>query len=75
MDPVIITTREIYDAVIKVSAQVAMLDVTLKEVTAVKADHEIRIRSLEKGRWPLPSISILIAVGALAVTVFTLIHH
>lgn len=28
-------------------------------------DHEARLRSLEKARWPLPSLAVLIALGSL----------
>jgi hypothetical protein len=35
-------------------------------VAADVADHESRIRNLERGRWPLPSITILIALASLA---------
>jgi hypothetical protein len=28
-------------------------------------DHETRLDALEKGRWPLPSIAVLVAVGSL----------
>ena len=28
-------------------------------------DHEERIRSLERGRWPLPSLAALVSIAAL----------
>ena len=28
-------------------------------------DHETRIRTLEKARWPLPSLAVLIALGSM----------
>lgn len=73
--------REVYDAVVRLTAQVERLinsDVSLREdlqrheVFAKEAysDHEDRIRSLERSRWPLPSVSILIAIGAFAMAVF-----
>jgi hypothetical protein len=36
-------------------------------------DHEGRLRSLERARWPLPSITILIALGSAAVALVALI--
>ncbi|MFE4697303.1 hypothetical protein ACFRIC_09435 [Streptomyces sp. NPDC056738] len=30
------------------------------------ADHETRIRTLEKGRWPLPTIGVLAGVAGAA---------
>lgn len=32
-------------------------------------DHEARLRVLEKGRWPLPALTIVIALGSLGVAV------
>lgn len=32
------------------------------------ADHEMRLRALEKARWPLPSLAILISIGGAIVT-------
>lgn len=37
------------------------------------ADHEARLRNLERGRWPLPAVTILIALGSLGVAVVALL--
>lgn len=31
-------------------------------------DHETRLRVLEKARWPLPALAILISIGSAVVT-------
>ena len=36
-------------------------------------DHEARIRTLEKARWPLPSLAVLLSLGALVATIVGLI--
>jgi len=62
-----ITGREIYDAVVRLTGRV---DVLIEQQTAVRddlADHEERIRTVERRLWPLPTMSVLIAVAALAV--------
>jgi len=83
MDPlpgVIITAREIYDSVVRLTGRIDVLIVQHADMQQdmIKheqhadlrhADHEGRLRSLEKGRWPLPSLAALISVAALAVTV------
>lgn len=33
-------------------------------------DHENRLDALEKGRWPLPSVAVLVAAGSLGVTLW-----
>lgn len=65
LGPVYIGAREIYDQVMKLSGQVAALSQQITDQTVRTADHETRLRSLERGRWPLPSVSILVAIGAL----------
>ena len=43
------------------------IEVKLDMALANHQDHETRIRSLERGRWPLPSIAVLVAIGSLIV--------
>jgi len=41
---------------------------------SVEADaHEARLRSLERSRWPLPSVTILIALGSAGVALVALL--
>lgn len=37
-------------------------------------DHESRIRGLEAARWPLPTLGVLIALGALTVALIPVIR-
>jgi len=73
LGPVIITAREVYDAVIKVGGQVAELNSKVANLTddqmKTSKDHEDRIRSLEKNRWPLPALTVLISLAALAAAI------
>lgn len=65
LGPIVITAREVYDAVVRLTGRVDVLinqqSVTQQEVV----DHETRLRSLEKARWPLPSVALLISLAAL----------
>lgn len=64
---VTITAREIYDAVMRLTARV---DTALERGELVEQqvkDHESRIRSLEHLRWPLPSVAAIVSLGALIV--------
>jgi len=64
---VVITARDIYDALVALKSSVERLadgaDATAKSVT----DHEERLRRIEGRLWPLPTVSVLIALTALAV--------
>lgn len=60
----VISSREIYDAVVRLTGRV---DVLIEQQTHTQADvvdHETRIRTLERARWPLPSMAVLVSVGA-----------
>jgi len=37
-------------------------------------DHEARLRTLERGRWPLASVTVLVALGALAVSILVALY-
>jgi hypothetical protein len=67
MDPlggVVITSREIYDAVVRLTGRVDVLIAQSEEVRHDLQDHETRLRALERARWPLPAASVLIALAA-----------
>ena len=71
LGPIVITSREVYDAVVRLTGRV---DVLINQQSATQsdvADHESRLRLLERGRWPLPSLAALLAVGSLMVSLFT----
>jgi hypothetical protein len=70
LGPVIITGREIYDAVVRLTGRV---DVLIAQQTATQqdvADHEARLRALERARWPLPAAALLVALAAFLVPLF-----
>ncbi len=81
LGPVVITAREIYDQLVRLTDGVTAMatgmaqirdavDDTKKDV----ADHEARIRALERGRWPLPSLAALVALASLAGTLIALMR-
>lgn len=77
---IVITAREIYDAVVRLTGRVDVLivqhadmqqDLQQHELRADTrhADHEGRLRSLEKARWPLPSLAAAVSLAALTVAI------
>jgi len=62
-----VTGREIYDAVVRLTGRVDVLIQQLAETRADVADHEERIRGLERRQWPLPAAGLLISLAALAI--------
>jgi hypothetical protein len=72
---VMIGPKEIYDAVIGLTATVERVANQQSDTRNDVADHETRIRGLERGRWPLPTIAALAGVGALIVAILALIYR
>lgn len=50
------------------------IEVKLDMALANHADHETRLRTLEKARWPLPSLAVLLSLGALITAVIGLMN-
>jgi hypothetical protein len=81
---VVITLRDVYTIVVgltaKVDASLARTDRVdeLRQAAETNAekqhvDHEARLRALERNRWPLASLQILIALGAAIVAAVALL--
>lgn len=66
-----ITSREVYDAVVRLTGRVDVLISQQSGTQAEVADHETRIRTMERARWPLPSAAVLLSLAALVINVFT----
>ena len=68
---VVIGPKEIYDAVQHVSSQMELMQQQMAEQGRRGDDHEARLRSLEKGRWPLPSLAVLISIASVVTLLLT----
>lgn len=55
----------------QIAGQVYAMDNRITEIATDGHDHEVRIRALEKGRWPLPALAVLVAIASLLVAVLT----
>jgi len=73
LGPVVIGAREVYDAVMRLTALVDRLSGQHTDAEGDLRDHEARIRALERGRWPLPSLAALCGLAALVVSVLALL--
>ncbi|MDT3395424.1 hypothetical protein RKE29_01955 [Streptomyces sp. B1866] len=62
--------RAIHDEVKSVSAKLDALP--LGDHAAQLGDHEVRLRALERARWPLPSLAALTGLAALVLTLYSL---
>lgn len=62
--------KEIYDLLVALNTNVQLLAADIKDLSKQGEDHEARIRSLERGRWPLPSLAALVSIAALVLAAF-----
>lgn len=64
---VVITTADIYRQLLDLTKEMGELKGAVQQannrISAVD-DHEARLRSIEKNRWPLPALAILISIAA-----------
>jgi hypothetical protein len=67
--PVTIGLREIYDAVIRLGSKVDLITAQMANHDQRATDHEARLRTLERGRWPLPSLAVLVSLAAIVISV------
>jgi len=67
-----ITGREIYDRLVLMHGDLQRVAHDVSAIRGDVEDHEARIRALERGRWPLPSIAALVAIAALVVSALAL---
>lgn len=67
MGPIVYTQRELLRELQELRAMVTRLADRDESGRAQVADHETRLRLLERARWPLPSLAILISVASVVV--------
>lgn len=67
-----ITAREIYDTLQHVKSSVDLLVLGVDELRKGGTDHEVRLRSVERKVYAIPSFAVLIAVAGLVVSILTL---
>lgn len=68
---VVISAREIYDAIARLTGRVDVVIAQNEDMRKKHEDHELRLRALERNRWPLPTVAVLVAVASLAVAIIT----
>ncbi|MCG6499475.1 hypothetical protein [Kitasatospora sp. A2-31] len=79
---IVITTSQMYeevrrvgDGLIRLEAKLDALTTADRDVDSRLGDHESRLRRLEAGRWPLPTLGALTGLAALGVAVVPLVSR
>jgi hypothetical protein len=80
-----ITSREIYDAVVRLTGRIDVIieqqnhmardiEDVKKDLRDTAKDHEERLRTLERARWPLPALAAVIALVSLGLTIVSALN-
>lgn len=69
-----VTNKQLYDELKEMRAELAD-QFKAKADASVTDDHEERIRSLERFRYAIPSLSLLGVLAAAGETAFLIFHH
>jgi hypothetical protein len=76
--PVVITLRDVYEAVNRLAervsglvGQVEALREQFDRLDRQRDDHESRLRALERRQWPIPSAALLVSIVAVVITVIS----
>lgn len=82
LGPVQIGAREIYDQLLRTDRKVDGIGGQVERVVAAQselmqdlADHEARLRSLERARWPLPSLAALVSLVSVVLAVLAFMQN
>ena len=78
--PLVITLRDVYDAVTRLSERVTVLAGQVEGLHGRfdrsdkhRDDHEARLRALERRQWPIPSAALLVSIAAVVVAVISIL--
>lgn len=66
--------NDLYDKVVGLSARLDVMLSRIDDVLRDVSDHETRLRQLERSRWPVANVTVLVGIAslvlALAVALF-----
>lgn len=69
---VTIGLKEIYDQLLVLTTKVEVMLGNQADADERITDHEGRLRTLERARWPLPTLGALLALASVVVAVIAL---
>jgi hypothetical protein len=67
--------RSLSDGLVRVETKLDSIGQGLTDLGKDVQDHELRIRNLERGRWPLPTIGVLAGIAGAATGAIALFAH
>lgn len=67
---VLVGLQQIYDQLVGLNTKVEILINNQRDVEARQQDHETRLRALERSRWPLPALAVLVSAATFIVNAF-----
>lgn len=59
--------NDLYDKIVGLSARLDVMLSRIDDVLKDVSDHESRIRQLERSRWPVANVTVLVGIASLVV--------
>lgn len=66
---VVIRLRDVYEIARRTEGKVDLIALSAAESRTVTNDHEIRLRTMEKRIWAIPSFAALMSIAAIVVSI------
>lgn len=57
--------HELYDKIVGLAARLDVMLSRMEDVLRDVSDHESRIRQLERSRWPVANVTVLVGIASL----------
>jgi hypothetical protein len=67
--------NDLYDKLVGLSARMDVMLSRIDDVLKDVSDHESRLRQLEKSRWPVANVTVLVGIASLVLAVIVSIFR
>lgn len=70
-----VSVNDLYDKIVGLSARLDVMLTRIDDVLKDVSDHESRIRQLERSRWPVANVTVLVGIASLVLAVLVAIFR
>lgn len=70
-----VSVNDLYDKIVGLSARLDVMLTRIDDVLKDVSDHESRIRQLERSRWPVANVTVLVGIASLVLAVMVAVFR